>query len=238
MRWLLAFLCTGLLPVWSASAQSDAELASAIVARAEEAYGLGEFERAAVLLEESLAIYEAPAVVYNLARTLSELSRWEDARARYQRFLELAPNAPQRATVEARIAELDRRIARDRADAQGPVEPEVEPEPEPAPEDPAAPAPLNAPPFVLLGLGVVTTALAIPLGLASSSAKDRAGQADTHREGASELDTARRYARGANAVAAIGGVLTVGAIVWAIVRPRREASGSVSFDGARLRVAF
>jgi tetratricopeptide (TPR) repeat protein len=241
MRWFLASFL--LITAFSTrvGAQSDADVAAAVMRRAQEAYGVGDFERAAVLLEESIELFEAPAIHYNLARTYSELSRWADARLHYERFLELSPRSEERDAVEARIAELERRIEREATLATPPEPPEeaIERQELPAetPDEGASDvAPRNIAPLLLLGGGAAVALAAIPFGLASNDASERAAQAATHREGAGELDTARRHARVTNALWITGGVVVVCAVIWALIRPRKSEP-QASFDGT-LRVHF
>lgn len=246
-RYLASFLLvTALsLPV-VVSAQSDADVAAVVMRRAQEAYDAGDFERAAVLLEESVELFEAPAIHYNLARTYSELSRWQDARLHYRRFLELSPQTDRRDGVEARVAELERRIEREEASAQplvstdvvqvetGPTtETETETSQETTPQDGP---PLNGAPLVLFGTGAAVALASIPFGVASGNAEERAAQAATHREGAGEIDTAQRHANVSNALWIAGGVLAVVGLIWVLAKPRRSEA-QASFDGT-LRVRF
>lgn len=240
-RCLATFLLVAALSTTTlAVAQSDADVAAVVMRRAQEAYDGGDFERAAVLLEESAELYEAPAIHYNLARTYSELSRWQDARDQFERFLELSPQSDRRDAVVARLAELERRIGREearRADASDAIDTESSPPESEAPNlDAAERAPLNVAPFVLLGGGAALGVAAIPFGLASRNATERAGAAATHREGSQELDTARRQARVTNALWISGGVLVLAGLIWAMAKPRRSESRA-DFDGT-LRVRF
>jgi len=51
-----------------------------------------------------------PELLYNMALASERLQNWRDARDYYREYLRLRPNAPDRAAVEAKIAELrDRR---------------------------------------------------------------------------------------------------------------------------------
>lgn len=217
------------------SAQSDADVAAVVMRRAQEAYDSGDFERAAVLLEESIQLYEAPAIHYNLARTLSELSRWEEARHHFERFLDLAPDTEQRAAVQARIAELDRRIEREALIPPG-LETQPRTETPEVPEGGTVRPPLNVAPLLFVAGGAIIALTSIPFGIASNNANERAAEAPTHREGAADLDSARRHATVTNALWITGGILALGGLIWALAKPRKSPS-QVSFDGT-LRVHF
>ncbi|MEQ9078800.1 MAG: tetratricopeptide repeat protein, partial [Sandaracinaceae bacterium] len=101
-----------------ARAQEDASLDQAVVLfqRAEQRFRLGDYETAATLLREAIALEPAPPLYFNLGRALEELGDLRGAREAYESFLELAPEHPERATVEARVVELT--AAEARADAE------------------------------------------------------------------------------------------------------------------------
>lgn len=225
----------------TAHAQSEAEIAAAVTQRASAAYSAGDFERAAVLLEESIALHETSALHFNLARCYTELSRWLDAREHYQRFLELAPEAPQRASVEARIQELDRRIERETEPEPPPAlnrVPEAHPEPdEPSPA--ALPARRPSPaPWVVLSASLLVAGAAIPVGFASNRVESDAARAENHRIGAERLDRATALSRTANGLAIGGAIIAVGALVWALARGRTRGASSASVDGQSVRISF
>lgn len=78
--------------------------------RAREAFDLGEFERANLLLREAIELNDVAPLHYNLARSLQELGQWEEAFDEYVTFLRMAPDTPERTRVEARIRIIGERI--------------------------------------------------------------------------------------------------------------------------------
>jgi tetratricopeptide (TPR) repeat protein len=67
---------------------------------------LGQPELAIAALQGAIAHHEAYADAhYHLARTLDEAARAEDARAHWQRFLELAPDSPWAEEARERLAD-------------------------------------------------------------------------------------------------------------------------------------
>jgi tetratricopeptide (TPR) repeat protein len=87
--------------------------------RAEKAFNLGHFDAA---LEGYQAAYEAlplPAFLFNIAQCHRNLRNREQAVFFYQRYLSLAPDAPNRPVVEELIAEQKRLI-----EYEQPAEPE------------------------------------------------------------------------------------------------------------------
>lgn len=250
---LMAGIMVGLLGAsLEASAQTEAEaptqeqaaLAAGITQRAAEAYGQGEFARAALLLREALDLHPTPALHYNLGRTLTELSDWEGARDQLRRYLELAPQSENRAAVEARLAELDRRIAAaaeaeisaDPGDATNLAETADTDEGEDGEESDAPDRPSPAP-WVVLGGGVVVAGAGVPFALLSARAVDDARAATTQLEAVGPRDDARRHARLANTFFAIGGTLALAGLIWGLVRGDDD-DDDVTFEGDHLRVRF
>lgn len=98
-----------------AQAQDDAATARArdLFTRGVAAYEAGRLDEAADLLAQADAIVPSPALAYNLGRVNERMGRVEEAVRYYRRYLhDAAPEATERAAVEARIAalaELERR---------------------------------------------------------------------------------------------------------------------------------
>lgn len=91
--------------------QKQEKTARAHFDRAEKAFNLGRFDDA---LQAYQAAYEAlplPAFLFNIAQCHRNLRNREQAIFFYQRYLSLAPDAPNRPVVEELIAEQKRLLA-------------------------------------------------------------------------------------------------------------------------------
>jgi len=78
--------------------------------RAELAFNVGKFSDA---LTEYQAAYEAkplPGFLFNIAQCHRNLHNYEEAQFFYRRYLALAPDSADRATVEGLVAEMTRRL--------------------------------------------------------------------------------------------------------------------------------
>lgn len=105
------------------------------------AYRAGDYAKAVEELEAGYALAPEPAHLYNLGQAHRLAGNPERALECYQRFLEEVPDAPNRAAVEQRIAEVTQQIEAKRAP---PPPPPAEPDPTP-PAPPAEPDPAPAP---------------------------------------------------------------------------------------------
>jgi hypothetical protein len=88
-------------------------------ARGKTAYDLGRFDEAVLEFERAYEIKPNPALIFNLAQAHKQ--RGDAARAvfYYRRYLSLAPETPNRASIEQRIEELSRADAEPGVPAQG-----------------------------------------------------------------------------------------------------------------------
>ena len=170
----------------------------------------GDFARSATLLEEALTLHDDPALHHNLARALQELGRWQDARDEYARYLEGAPDTPQRARIEARIALLDARIA----------EAEAEPEPidVPAVAESAIPSRgIEAAPWVVSGIGAASLLVATVFAVLFDREVGIARVASDHVTAVPHAMAAEQYAITADVLFAAGGLSLFIGVVWGIV---------------------
>ncbi len=74
-------------------------------------YRAGDYEAAIEDFKAAFDIKEAAAPLYNIAKSYENMARWEEARDYFQQYLQLDPNASDRANVEALIKRMDRNIA-------------------------------------------------------------------------------------------------------------------------------
>lgn len=244
---VLGVLCVALMASpGMAQEAADEEQAAVLFERARDAYRQGEFERAEVLLREAISAADVPALHYNLARTLHELGRWQEAIEQYRLFLEGSPESPETPRVQARIALLEERIA-----AAALAASEAEPDIGAAIDAPAPPSAVvsgesaRGPspwPWVVAGLGVAAIGGGVAFGVSSQSAVD-AARAAPDQVRADEL---RRLAQGrattANAFYIAGGVLAAVGLIWGIVdvgtRPGDGAQPTVVADAHGFGVRF
>lgn len=70
------------------------------------AYGRGDFEGAIEDFQAAFDIEPKPAAVYNVAKSYEKMARYQDALVYYARYLELAPDATDRADVERIMGRL------------------------------------------------------------------------------------------------------------------------------------
>jgi tetratricopeptide (TPR) repeat protein len=139
---------------------------------AQKAFDAGRYDEALTQYQASWDLTHYPAIIYRMALCQELLGHREEAVTMYKRYLEAEPESERRATVEARLHDLE----------SGTPPPAPQPPPAPraieaAPSVPAAalsatPAP---PPsksvtkkawfwtVLVLGAGVVATAIAVPL---------------------------------------------------------------------------
>ncbi len=134
------------LPTGAARAQSASALTADQKAemkqhyeRGQRAYDIGKYADA---IDEYAKVYEIsgnPAMLFNIAQAHRLNNQVPEAVRFYRRYLQRAPNAPNRADVEQKIAELEKL-----PDNRSPA-PALTPAP-PAPPLPSAAAPAPAPP--------------------------------------------------------------------------------------------
>src|SRR5688572_6655498 len=133
----LAVLVASLLVVAPAQAQTDADAqARAHYDRALVHYNLSEWDEAIREFKKAYELSKAPGLLFNIAQAYRLQGNKRMVLSSYKSYLRLDPGAPNRAEVEARIAELDKAIAEDKP--TGPA-PRVEPKP-------VAPPPAGTPP--------------------------------------------------------------------------------------------
>jgi tetratricopeptide (TPR) repeat protein len=104
-------------------------------------YNLGRFDEAVDEFTKAFELYPEPVFLYNIAQSYRMKENWERARFFYKRYLSLAPDAKNRADVEARIAEMDAELAKAKTP---PTTPPVTP-PVTTPTGPTTP-PVTTPP--------------------------------------------------------------------------------------------
>jgi tetratricopeptide (TPR) repeat protein len=98
-------------------------------------FDTGEYEAALREFERAYALSKRPALFYNISLVHERMGQLEKAVEYLRRYLEEAENVPQRATLEVRLQNFERRLERqheDAATAPAPTETREHPEREPA----------------------------------------------------------------------------------------------------------
>lgn len=85
--------------------------------KGEELYAKGDYEKAVESWEMSYDIYEADLILLSIANAYERLGKIEKARESLARWRDAAPEE-ERADLDARLAKLDERIAKEKAEAK------------------------------------------------------------------------------------------------------------------------
>jgi tetratricopeptide (TPR) repeat protein len=120
--WLALFLSLGGVARATPADDPDTEIARRHFETARTLYEHARYEEAIVEFEAARRARPVAELEYNIARCLDRLERWEQAIARYERYLAAAAPGPEKESVSARVAELRPRVdeARARALAEAP----------------------------------------------------------------------------------------------------------------------
>jgi tetratricopeptide (TPR) repeat protein len=102
-------------------------------------YDLGEYNAALDAFKKAYLNYEEPVFLFNIAQCYRQVGDRQGAVRTYRAFLRNWPKAPNRATVERIVAELEAAIAQDQAAKSAPPTETLEPD-KARPEAPAAQA--------------------------------------------------------------------------------------------------
>lgn len=93
-----------------AIAQVDTAQARAVFEKAAKAYHEADYERAIKLFKRAYELDPHPALIYNVGQAYEKLGDVPAALRSFRRYLRLAPDAKDRATVEAGIKNLEKRL--------------------------------------------------------------------------------------------------------------------------------
>jgi len=191
-------------------------------------YQVANHKRALEEFEKAYELQPLPELRYNIGRCHEALGQLEKAIEDYRGYLRGKPDAADRAVLEARIANLERRLA------------ESKPRPEP---ERTAPAPAEAPSrwkrtagWTATAVGVAALAGGVALGALvrskSNDYRDGAAAGKTYFELEQIADSGRSYQRGELTLLIVGGVVAasgIGLLIWdATSRPEERAAGSLS----------
>lgn len=205
------------IPVSAARAQDAQPTAAELAARAAASYDQGDFASAAELYRAALALYEDATLHYNLARALQELAEWAEAREHYEAYLARAPDAYDRARIEARIQLLSERIAEASVTENGrPTDaaPISSPGERVTPPDEPSPTPA---PWIVGGAGLLAVVVGAVFGWQFSEEVSRARAAPNHLTAFDHATAAERNAIVADILFLVGGAAAAVGLAWGIV---------------------
>jgi tetratricopeptide (TPR) repeat protein len=146
------FVAIALLPLAAAAQSTDAQKKEAkeINDKATRLYEVGRYEEAITEYQKVYLIVDDPVLLYNIAQSYRLWGKPEDAARFYRNYLRRAPNAPNRADVEKKIADQDRLIEeRRRAPVTVPPPTTTAPPVEATAPPPPPPPVTTAPPAVV-----------------------------------------------------------------------------------------
>lgn len=200
-------------------------------------YRSGELEQSLSLLQEAAQLVCQPVIIYNLARVYEASGDLEEALARYQEYLELDADAPDRGAVVVRIESLEEQLA-ERA--------RLVAEQEAAREDAsrlasrATEAELRAEqarasiwPWLLAGIGGSLLGAATVLGALALSEANSVAPDASHLTAYQAQDRADNLALAANICFVSSGILAGAGLTWGLVRfaiSRRDNDRQVAFS--------
>ncbi|PID38314.1 MAG: hypothetical protein CSB49_06230 [Proteobacteria bacterium] len=120
LRYALAsLLALSLFAAPSGEAQANRSEARAAFKKGRGLFKQGKFEQAAVELEKAYRLSPHPALLRYLGQTYYKANKPKKALEHFERYLAQAPQAPDRARTEAKIAELKKILAAAKAAPDG-----------------------------------------------------------------------------------------------------------------------
>jgi tetratricopeptide (TPR) repeat protein len=222
----LIFLAFALFarPAWADPSSSAAQFE-----KGKAAYRLGEFDEAIAFFREGYRLKPDPVFLYNIALAHRGKQDFEKAIFFYQSYLREAPEAANRASVEAKIADLQRALDEKKRAAEAPPKTPLDPG-KPTAEEPAG-VTLESPPAApeerkpdpklviaggaVAGVGLLASVVGVILLAKASATQDEVDEAaERHLPWTEELAdkdaSARRNAMIGLVAVIAGGTLLVG----------------------------
>jgi len=213
---VVTFMCVDVVHAQEAP-DDDAALSRAVVLfeESENAYNAGRFAAAVDLLRRAYELHPDATLLFNLARALEGMGDLDGAIESYQRYVDEAPDAPDRGAIEGRLDTL--RQQRDRLDEDDSTEEEAEPEEDLHEPADAGGSAVSAPPWIVAGIGAAIAGTGAVFGAMSQSKGDEAA-AEPVQVTADELHSeAETFATLANVMFIVGGVAVLGGVVWGVL---------------------
>lgn len=238
-RWATALAALGV--AWLLATPETVSAQGSLFLRGARAYAEGRYADAATHFSDAYAADPDPTYLYHLGRALEGAGDAAGALAAYDTWLELAPDAPERAEVEASLARLRSEAAAPEPDA--PID--APREDETASTRPSAPASLVRrsegrrlepwPWVVLSGGALFFVAGAITAGVAVET-HGAADRAPSHAETVAREGDAQAQAAAATALMVIGGAITLAGGAWGVVDLVMPRPGAAADEGATARL--
>lgn len=222
------------------AASLDAE-ARALFDAGNTAYHAGRFDAALEYFQRSYALSQRPELLYNVASAAERARQDRVALEAYERYVELAPAAPQHTMARNRIEFLRRQLE---AEATPPAEESPASEPARSPAEAlslSGGGDADAGPWIVIAVGgAAAIAGAVLLGL---GAVDRA-TVENPPAGARWADSMAAYERGpaletAGAILLpLGGAAIVAGIIWAVAGAGGESPAALRPRGLGVEGVF
>lgn len=228
LAWLVAWSATAAKKTPDATAEAKAHFNKGTAL-----YSQARYEEAITEFEAAYRVKPHGVINYNLAQCYEKLGDIAKALGKYQDYLREVPDAKDRSTVEAAIANLQRRLDEQRRAQQPQVAPEPPPTlptpavqaPAPAITQPAAPEPLRERKrtWTWVAAAASGVALAAAGGMGLWAQRDsKALVADYHEQArAQELhDGALQKSQAANVLYGVAGVAAAAGVTLFFVEGR------------------
>jgi tetratricopeptide (TPR) repeat protein len=244
MRPAFAAIALFVLLVGSARAdESTTAQARALYDKAIAHYDLAEYETAITEFKQAYELTREPALLFNIAQAHRLHRDYEQALHFYKTYLELLPDAPNRADAQVQIRKMKEALKAAHPPAAAPpvASPPVAPAPVPPAPAVASPPPLVAAappaprptPFARTRRGQATIALAVVGGAALIAAAGTGGEALSIRSrydsgcasgpcDGSLYSRGRAYAIATDVLVSVGVVAAVTATLVALVHKRER----------------
>jgi tetratricopeptide (TPR) repeat protein len=234
----------------SAAERAANEQAIALYRQSTRAYDEGRFQDAADLLTRAYALHAEPILLFNLARAYEGSGNVDKAIDAYTRYLAREPGAPDRRSIEQRVATLQKQVddrqalERQRDEERARVEQahrdaeRARQAAERAEEQRRRPSVV---PWVVAGAGVAGIGAGVVLGVVSHAHYVDARDEPFKAPASADYSSAQSFATGANVAFVAGGVVAAAGLVWGLVdvlgKRGHEAPG-VGFTGNGIAGCF
>jgi tetratricopeptide (TPR) repeat protein len=225
-----------------ADSAADKQRAAELAAQSADHYKRGEFEVSAALLRQAYALYPEPNLLYNLGRSLESVGDAKGAVEAFRKYLDTNAKIDDRGAIERRIKTLEAEIAererREQTDKR-PEPPPPPPQPVPKISQPAERPPepgLSPLPWIVIGGGVALIGGGALFGVQASDRHDQAVTEPTGLEAQRLQDSAKSRATLANVLFIAGGAAVIGGVIWEIRDRKHRRDTVVRASGSAIQL--